>query len=146
MAEVEGHDCEFPRLSNRRDRDIGEARMVPIGLGGIAEHAGNSCGGEIKWQDTVGIHAEHAVEPVAQFVRPPSGADSAQFRDARLNLGGRGRRREELVGALFKPIDESWRNSPLAGGKGAQNVGIEQPSGQKSDSRKGDGSRSISTA
>jgi len=120
--------------------------MSPLSLGRIAERTGDPRRGEIERQHPVGIKARHAFKAIAQLVRPPPRASSTQLRNARFDLGGGNRREEQHVSALVKPGGRFWRNSPLAGGKGAQNVGIEQPSGQKSASRKGDGSRSISTA
>jgi hypothetical protein len=78
-------------LANRRDGDIGEAGMPPVGEGRVVEQAGDPGRGEIEWQYAVGINAQDAFEPVVQFIRSSPGTGPTQLRNAGFDLGGRNR-------------------------------------------------------
>src|ERR1700736_3147549 len=99
--------------------------MPPVGQCRVAEHAGDPGRGEIKGQHAVGIKAQHAFEPVAQSISSSSGTSPTQLRNAGFDLGGRNRREKQLVATLVEPPGYSWSDGRLAGGEGAQNVGVE---------------------
>src|SRR5271166_766300 len=48
MAQVQRQDHEFPRLGDRRDGNIRETRMASVGLGCIAEPAGDPRRAEVE--------------------------------------------------------------------------------------------------
>src|ERR1700738_339912 len=98
--------------------------MPLVGLCGVAEHARDPRCGEIKWQYAVGIEAQDAFEPVAQFIRSSPGTGATQLRNAGFALGGGNRRQKELLAALVEPLGDCWPNGGLAGGESAQNVGV----------------------
>jgi hypothetical protein len=103
MAKVQGQDHKSARLRNRGNSDIGEARMATVGLSCVAERAGNPRRGKVKGQKAISIVVEDPIEPSAQIIGSPARAGSAQFGDARLDLGSTDRRQIQRFGPGSKP-------------------------------------------